>query len=118
MAARWRRWVMAIIMVATIELAAVPSVPTSVRYLRRQPSRGCQRKKMVAAEVLVRPVSSRSTQAKTERRSTMRARHSHSHKLRGEAHRARGGGVHHHPHDAIRGEGTAPKLHGGRRARG
>ena len=47
----------------------------------------------------------------------MRARHRH-HKLRGEAHLARGGGVHHHPHNAIKGEGAAPKLHAGKRARG
>ncbi len=48
----------------------------------------------------------------------MRARHRHSHKLHGEAHRARGGGVHHHPHNAIKGEGGAPKLHAGKHARG
>ncbi len=47
----------------------------------------------------------------------MRARH-RPHKLRGEAHRARGGGVHHHPHNVIKGEGAAPKLHAGKRARG
>ena len=48
----------------------------------------------------------------------MRARHRHSGKLRGEAHRARGGGVSHHPSNAIEGEGCAPKLHAGKRARG
>jgi hypothetical protein len=48
----------------------------------------------------------------------MRARHRHPHKLHGEAHRARGGGISHHPHNAIKGEGTAPKLHAGKRARG
>lgn len=47
----------------------------------------------------------------------MRARHHQ--KLRGEAHRARGGGVtHHHPHNVIKGEGAVPKLHAGKRARG
>jgi len=48
----------------------------------------------------------------------MRARHRHHHKLEGEAHRARGGGISHHPHNVVKGEGSAPKLHAGKRARG
>jgi len=51
----------------------------------------------------------------------MRARHHHSHRVRGELgeqHRAHGGAVH-HPHNEIKvGEGAAPKLHAGKRARG
>jgi hypothetical protein len=49
----------------------------------------------------------------------MRARH-HTRKMHGEACRARGGGVSHHPApcNVIKGEGNAPKLHAGKRARG
>ena len=47
----------------------------------------------------------------------MRARHRYSKRQR-EAHRIGGGGVTHHPHNTIRGEGDAPKLHAGKRARG
>lgn len=49
----------------------------------------------------------------------MRARHKHHSQLRGEKseHRARGGGVRCLP-TPIEGEGTAPKLHGAKRARG
>ena len=48
----------------------------------------------------------------------MRARHRHHAKSRGGICRARGGGISHHPCNAIEGEGTAPKLHAGKRARG
>ena len=48
----------------------------------------------------------------------MRARHRHHAKSRGGICRARGGGISHHPCNAIEGEGTAPKLHAGKRVRG
>ena len=51
----------------------------------------------------------------------MRARHRQHHQLRGEAHRARGGGVSHHPHHLLIvaiGEGKPPKSHAGKHARG
>ncbi|MFZ0867796.1 MAG: hypothetical protein WAN06_14185 [Candidatus Sulfotelmatobacter sp.] len=51
----------------------------------------------------------------------MRARHRQHHQLRGEAHRARGGVVSHHPHHLLIvaiGEGKPPKSHAGKHARG